>query len=272
MVQCNVGIAKNKLLAKMASEVAPKGGVLEITETNLDTILSTTPFRDVCGVGYRLEKKLTALGVQTPYQINLLDDTTLLDHFGPFWSQELRKIGKGEETHFLSHPPTTTHMQSVGRSFTVFRLCDNEEEIKHTIRNLLEEAAAKMRKMNLAGRSIGISLRGRDDRWSRYIKLGHYVRHTNEIFDLLYYQSYKKWKRPFPILKCSVYIGDLRPYEDIPLCWLPQWKKQDTIYTTMDAINHRFGLFTLKPASLLSKNIIKPEVTGFLGDKTYYGL
>lgn len=271
-VQCNVGISHNHLLAKLASEISPKGAVFMITDQNVDEVLSSASFGSVCGVGYRLEKKLAILGATTPYHINLLDDETLLTHFGPFWASELRKIGLGQETHFFTHEKKVQYMQSVGRSFTVFSLCDNEDDIQRTILNLLEEAAAKMRKMNLAGRSVGLSLRGRDKYWSKYIKLGSVVRHTNEIFDLLYYQSYRQWKRTFPIVKFSVYIGNLQPYNTVPLSLLPAWNKQEKVYEAMDSINARFGLFTLKPATLLGKNIIKPEVTGFLGDKTYYGL
>jgi len=207
-----------------------------------------------------------------PYQINLLDDATLLTHFGPFWASELRKIGLGQETHFFAHEHKVEHMQSVGRSFTVFSACDSEIEIQRTILNLLEEATAKMRRMDLAGTSIGVSLHGREQTWSRYIKLKSVVRHTNEIFDLLYYQSYRQWKRSFPIIKFSVYIGNLKPYDTVPLSLLPSWNKQEKIYDMIDRVNARFGGFTLKPATLLGKNIIRPEVTGFLGDKTYYGL
>jgi DNA polymerase IV len=271
-VQCNVGISHNHLLAKMASEIAPKGSVFEINETNVDHILSTVSFQDVCGVGYRLEKRLELLGVAHPYQINLLDDETLLEYFGPFWSKELRKIGKGEETHFFTRSPKVDHMQSVGRSFTVYKICDNEDEIKHTILNLTEEAALKLRKMNLSGRAVGISLHGRDTHWGRYLRLKYYVRHSDEIFNLLYHTLYEKWNRTFPIIKFGVYVGDLQPDTTISECWLPQWEKRQKIYTAIDNINNRFGLFTVKPATLLTNNIIKPEVTGFLGDKTYYGL
>lgn len=272
-VTCNVGISHNKLLAKMAGEIAPKGSILTIDANNVDSVLSNVSFHDVCGIGHRLEKRLHALGITTPYMINLLDDETLGSQFGPFWSKELRLIGLGQETHFFTHQRTTPHMQSVGRTITGYHLSDNEEEIKRVLFNLLEEATYKVRAMNLAGRKIGISLWGHDGFWSDHRTLSYWVRHTTEIFPLLYEGMYQKWHRPFPIIKFGVWIGDLKPMAEIPLCWLPNWQKREKIYTMMDMVNNRFGGFTLRSATLTNnRDIIRPEVTGFLGDKIYQKL
>lgn len=271
-VQCNVGISHNKLLAKLASEIAPKGSVFEINEKNLIETLARVHFKDVCGVGYALEKRLGVLGVTTPYQINLLDDATLTEHFGKFWSKELRKIGNGEETHFLTHAKVVDHMQSVGRTITGYKLCDDEVQIRRILLNLLEEATYKLRRMNLSGRGVGLSLHGRHESWGKHITLKYYVRHTNEIFDLIYGRLYKHWKRTFPVIKFGVYIYSLKPTRDIPLSLLPKFQKNERLYETIDEINNRFGLFTLKPCSLLGGTVIRPEVTGFLGDKTFHGL
>lgn len=270
-VTCNVGIASNKLLAKLAGEIAPKGEVLRITENNRDSILATAPFSAVCGIGYRLEKKLLALGVNNPYAINFIDDDTLLLHFGPFWMRELKKIARGQETHFFTHIPTVIHAQSVGRTITGHGLTHDERVIKRTLLNLVEEATYKLRQMDLAGRSIALSLWGKHQHFSRMMRLKYYVRHTNEIFALLFERLYQQWT-PFPVLKFGIWIGELKPLYEIPQCWLPAWNKNEKLYETIDAVNNRYGLFTLKPATLLGKGLIRPEVTGYLGDKKFHGL
>lgn len=270
-VQCNVGISHNRFLAKMAGEIGPKGGVFEINKDNLDNILGSVSFRDVCGVGYRLEKRLKSLGVTTPLQINLLDDDTLLTHFGPFWGVELRRIGLGQETHLFTKEASVNHMQSVGRTTTGFGLCDDEEQIKKTLLNLLEEVTYKVRQMDLAGRGLGIFLSGHNKSWGRQLRLKYYVRHTNEIFDLLYHKLYKSFKRDFPVIRFGMFVFDLKPTSEIPLSLLPCVQKNEKVYKTMDVINNRFGLFTLRPGTLIGK-VMRPEVTGYLGDKTFHGL
>ncbi len=271
-VQCNVGISHNKLLAKMAGEIAPKGSVYLITPDNLDEVLLKVTFKDVCGVGARLTRKLEYLNVFHPYQLNLLDDATLLASFGPHWASELRKIGRGEETHFFSHPRKTDFQQSVGRTITGYRLCDNEAQIKCTLLNLLEEATHKLRAMDLSGRKIGISLWGHSEYWGAHRTLRYWVRHTNEIFELLYDGMYKEWKRTFPVIKYGVWIGDCQPNAQLPQNLLPNWHRQEKLYSLIDQVNDRFGSFTLKPASFVGFDVIHPEVTGYLGDRIYLGL
>lgn len=277
-VQCNVGISYNRLLAKMAGEIAPKGSVLTIDHDNLDEILSTIEFADVCGVGWALSKKLGFLGVSHPYEINLLDDQTLRNSFGPYWSDELRKIGRGEETHFFHTrgggylAQTNEYQKSVGRTITGYKLCSDEDQIRRILLNLLEEATHKLRKMDLVGRKVGVSLWGHDQHWGDHMTLRYWVRHTDEIFDILYHTMYKKWQRDFPIIKFGVWIGECKPARDVPVCWLQSWHRREKVYGVIDQINDRFGNFTLMPASLLGGPIIRPEVTGYLGDKIYLGL
>jgi DNA polymerase-4 len=276
-VQCSVGISHNHLLAKMAGEIAPKGDVFEITSANLDTVLSQVSFADVCGVGYRLGARLEALGVTTPYMINLLDDQTLETYFGPFWSQELRKIGRGEETHFFTHEQTVSHMQSVGRTITGFKLTSDEAHICRVLLNLTEEVTYKLRRMALVGRTVSVFVSGSEESWGKTIRLKRYVCHTKEVFELIYHRLYRSWTREFPIIRFGVWVGELIPARDLPLSWLPETKKLEKVSTAIDAVNNRFGLFTLRPASLLSGSLtdtrlIRPEVTGYLGDRLYHGL
>lgn len=271
-VTCNVGIAHNKLLAKMAGEIAPKGSIFWIDETNLDSVLASVVFKDVCGVGWGLQRKLEILGVHHPLEINLLDDATLLTHFGPYWSKELRSIGKGEETLFFSRPRKVLYQQSVGRTITGYRLCSDETVILRTLRNLMEEAAAKLRAMDLVGRSVGISLSGHDASWGKHKRLQRVIRHSNDLWEVLYHHLYCQWHSRFPVIRYGVYIGDCMPLSDVPISLLQEWRQNEKVYRMVDAVNQRFGSFSLMPARLLGGAIIRPEVTGYLGDKIYLGL
>jgi nucleotidyltransferase/DNA polymerase involved in DNA repair len=164
--------------------------------------------KDVCGIGRGLSKKLHYLGVHHPIEINLLDDKTLHDTFGPHWAVELKKIARGEETHLFTHEKEVTYQQSVGRTITGWKLCDDEEQIQRVLLNLLEEATHKLRAMDLVGRKVGISLWGHDRHWGEYRTLQYWVRHTDEIWKLLYDGMYKKWRRDFPVIKFGVWIGE----------------------------------------------------------------
>lgn len=290
-VTCSVGVSYNRLLAKMAGEIAGQNGILQITEDNRDSFLAVVDFKDVCGIGYRLEKKLRRLGIEHPYALNLWSLEELLPIFGPYWSVELKLIGRGEESKVLRllDERTDADMKSVGRSITGWQPCDDENQIKQTLYNLTVEVVSKVRRMNMAGRMVGVYLWGEgrgggygyqsspeaqaiENTWGAHRTLPYYVRHTNEMFDLIYNQLYQSWPRSFRVMKFGVWLAGLRRLEHVPIPLSTQWSKRELVEQAIDTLTNRYGLFTVKPASLVNFQMIRPEVTGFLGDKKYYGL
>ncbi len=290
-VTCSVGISYNRLLAKMAGEIAGQDSILEITPENRDAFLAKVDFKDVCGVGYRLEKKLRRLGIEHPYTLNFWSEAELLPIFGPFWTTELKRMARGEESHILRSLDERgeADMKSVGRSITGWRPCDDEQQIKQTLYNLTVEVVSKVRAMKMAGRVVGVYLWGEgrgasygyqsspgaeaiENAWGAHRTLPYYVCHTSEMFDLIYHQLYQSWPRSFRVMKFGVWLAQLRRMESVPIPLSTQWSKKERVEQAIDSLTKRYGLFTVKPATLTDFAMIRPEVTGFLGDKKYYGL
>lgn len=268
-VTASIGISHNRLLAKLAGEYAPKGGFYKIEKENLDLALAMADFTQICGIGYRLAKKLKTLSIKNLLEIRDLDEDLLKKNFGLFWASELKNISLGDNSHLLTLLDTNSQMKGVGRTITGFKLCADEKQIKQIIRNLIEEASFKVREMKMAGRHLSIFLQGENRIWCHRKTLKHYVRHPDEIYDILYNRFYKNFKNRFPVIRFGIHIGLLKPLNRLTDCLLPSWKKREKIYQATDKINKKHGYLVLKPATLLKHKIIKPEVTGYLGDKLY---
>lgn len=269
-VTCNVGIAENRFMAKMSSETAPKGSITIVTEERKAVLLATTPFTGVCGIGSRLGARLERIGVTVPYQINFLPDDLLENLFGPYWSVELRKMGQGEEPDLLTRSGVALpHMKSVGRSITGYKLCKNETILKSTLYNLTSEVMYKVRDMQLAGRVVSVYLSDKEHRWGKHSTLQYYVRHTDEMFDIIWNKLYTQWPKDFSVIKLAVSLSHLKPWAEIQDCWFPEWWKREKVATAVDAITEKYGLFKVTSGLLLNTKIIRPEVTGFLGDKKF---
>lgn len=268
-VTASIGISYNRMLAKLAGEYAPKGGYFKINPNNLDKILAKSKFTDICGIGFALAEKLKNTGITNLLQIRKFDDSFLKKRFGTFWGPELKRIAYGHNSHLLTLLDTNQHMKGVGRTITGFKLCNNELKIRQTIRNLIEEATFKIRQMDMAGRHLSIFLQGENQTWYRHRTLKHYIRHPDEAFDILYNGFYKRWNRSFQIIRFGVRIDMLLPNKQLTQCWLKTWKKREKIWQAVDKINQKYDLFTLRSGTLLNSQIIRPEVTGFLGDKLY---
>ncbi len=269
-VSCNVGIGANRLIAKMTGETSPKGSVVWTKAEDEAVLLARTSFADVCGVGRNLERQLQKLGVRVPYQLNFISDGDLQQVVGPFWAQELRKIGQGLEPAMLARGDKSAELpKSVSRSITGWKACDDEAVIKATLYNLVLECIAKVRKMKLAGRFVAVSLWGEGQSWSKHLTLSHHTVHTKEMFELIYYNLYKVWRRDFRVIKFGVYLGMLTPMsQTMPELW-ESWQQTEKVETALTAINERYGLFTATSGILLKQARINPEVTGFFGDKHY---
>ncbi len=267
-VTCNVGIAENKLLAKMTSEVSAKGSVTEVTHINKDALLASTKFSDVCGVGYALSKKLAKFNIFTPYQIRFFSEEEITILVGSFWAKELFKIAYGKETHLLELTnKEQPHMKSVGRSITGYRLYSDETEIKNILHNLCLEIIHKVRKMGLSGRQVWIGLYGGGEYWQKHITLKNPINNSKELIDIVN-ELYSDWKDTFKVIKFAVRLSLLKLSIQDQL--LPAWKRNEQVQTALDKINEKFGMFTIHPASIPPrKDLIYPEVTGFLGDKIY---
>jgi DNA polymerase-4 len=268
-VTCNVGVAKNRFLAKLASEVSPKGSVVLVDATNQDEFLATAPFASVCGVGLRLEKRLAKFGITNLYQLNFVSDEDLYKEFGPFWSKELRHMSQGEEPAFLGRPENEA-MKSVSRSQSFLKPLSKESDIQSFIYNLTREVVYKCRKMHLVPRQFSLSVTNKDAYWSNFVTLSKPLTQTQAIFNLLYHNLYTKKPYFLPAQKIIVRLSLLSPKAQLPLFVADQ--KQECVEEALDTLSGRYGLYIVTSALLLGQNIVQPEVTGFFGDKKYYGV
>src|SRR5579872_565842 len=65
IITVSIGVSYNKMLAKMASGMDKPNGITKITLDNVDSVYEKAALTDVCGIGHRIEKRLTMLGVKT---------------------------------------------------------------------------------------------------------------------------------------------------------------------------------------------------------------
>ena len=116
----------------------------------------------------------------------------------------------------------------------------------------------KLREMNMVGRTFCLSL---DNFWARVT-----VRDPTDdpliVFNLLN-KEYEK-NPVINIRQAGVYITNLIFNYQFLI-----FNQRQKLLNAVDKINQKYGLFTVYPAQLLGGELIRPEVTGYLGDKYY---
>lgn len=265
-VGCSIGIADNKLLAKMASGLAPRRGILEVTAANRQELLARAPFTEVCGIGYRLTQRLAVLNIHSLPEIAATPDSVLLANFGPFWGRRLQQIARGEDESQLITTAQLHPAKSVSRTYTLYQNTTNPAKIKALLRNLVEEACFKLRQMDLVGRQFGLSVRGDFKSQAGHITTKTYLDNGRQIFAQLD-NIYNNWRWSNPVRFAGVWISLLQSKFTLTQSLFNQ--RQDSLWPLVDKINQKYGTYTIFPGTLINQSIVRPEINGYLGDKHF---
>ncbi|MBI5356508.1 DNA polymerase IV [Candidatus Collierbacteria bacterium] len=262
----SIGIAKNKLLAKLASDLEKPNGLVEITGENLDDCLGRAEFEQICGIGRRLEQRLRDMGITQLLQIRSVPERLLAAGFGPYWSKQLRNMSWGEDSSPIVPSYELPLPKTVSRTHTLFKDVFETVKILAVIRNLVEEAAEKLRLAKMSGRQFGLMVRSGENSEVRFITRKYFSNDSLNIFQELKRLFLSlKWRGGVRFL--GVWIGLLAEENSLSQSLLPEVNRRIAVLSVQDKINLRFGHYTLFPASLLQASIIHPEVNGYLGDE-----
>jgi len=271
-ITCSIGISYNRLLAKLASALKKPDGIFEVTPENRDAVLFSRRLSDICGLGFRLERQLLAKGITNFQTLRAIPLEYLQAAFGPFWAIELKKLSYGEDDSLLvriGDPPAGgLKAKSVSRTFTLYADTKDQKVIRATLRNLCEEAAFKAREMGMAGREVGIAVRGDNLGEGKHKTLKYFIDSGKDVFEVAW-KLFEAMEWPSSIRFLGVWLSLLQPKSELTLNLFPEEKRKEALVTAMDRINRRFGELTVYPAVLLQGSMIKSEVNGFLGDKAY---
>ena len=163
-LSCSIGLAPNKLLAKIASELDKPDGLTVITAADIATRIWPLPVRRINGVGPKAAAKLAALGIATVGELAAADPARLVQHFGASYGAWLHAAAHGRDER-----PVVTHSEpkSVSRETTFERDLHarrDREALAAIFTALCERVAADLRRKRYAGRTIGVKLRFEDFR------------------------------------------------------------------------------------------------------------
>jgi len=156
---CSLGVAPNKLLAKIGSELNKPNGITIIHAADLATHIWPLPCRRINGVGPKAAARLEQLGVQTIGELAQCERAWLAAHFGRHHGAWLHEAAWGRDARDV-----VTHSEPVSMSCeTTFErdlhAVRDRPELSALFTKLCERVAADLRRHGYAGRTIGIKLR-----------------------------------------------------------------------------------------------------------------
>ncbi len=236
----NIGVAHNKLLAKMASDFQKPNRVHTLYEKEIPRKMWILPISELFMVGKRTLPKLYNMNIRTIGDLAKSDKNILIKKFGKF-GKVMWEYANGiddSEVNYLKQKP-----KGVGNSTTVSQDITNIEKIEEVLLALTEHTTYRLRKYNMVGSVVSVQLRTSDFKnYSHQRKLNFATNSTKEIFKVakdLVRQLYKNE----PIRLIGIRIDNLCDEEEkqISLFEDINIKKQEKLDKVVDNIKDKFG-------------------------------
>jgi DNA polymerase-4 len=237
---CSVGVAPNKLLAKLASEIKKPRGVTVIPTESVGPLLARTPVEALCGIGKKTTPALAGLGIRTCADLGNADEGRLHARFG-IWGNALRRMGRGEDDSPVARLDEETAAKSVGHSVTFPADTSDPERLRAYLLWLSEKVGARLRRHGGRGREVVVTLRSSDFATrSIHRTLPHTVQNDMEIYAVAraLLKEFMPLKKPVrlagvAVARLSGTTGQLELFEDAG--------KPDRLSETLDRLNAKFG-------------------------------
>ena len=156
---CSIGVAPNKLIAKMASEFNKPKGISIVYEADLQSLIWPLACRKINGVGPKADEKLKGFGIQTIGDLAARDLPWLIENFGKSYGAWLHEAAWGRDDRPLeteSEPVSMSRETTFERDLHAVR---DRAELSAIFTRLCQQVAADLQRKGYEGKTIGIKLR-----------------------------------------------------------------------------------------------------------------
>lgn len=158
---CSVGIAPNKLIAKLASDMRKPDGLVIVTEGEVAALLEELPIEDICGIGKKMGKKLRTLGIETMGQLGRYPAKILKEKFGII-GERLHYMGLGIDESPVVPLGDEDPAKSIGHSMTFPADVEEREEMNRYLLLLSGKVGRRARRHGCSGRTVSLYVRFSD--------------------------------------------------------------------------------------------------------------
>lgn len=257
-VTVNIGLAPNRFLAKVAAGMDKPDGLTVIRGEDILNVCGQLDLIDLPGINYRYQARLNLEGIYTPLDfieapMHRLKGAVFKSIVGYYWYLRLR----GHEIDAQKFP-----IRSFGNDFAIREWTYDREQISRYIMKLSEKTGRRLRKhgLNAFGAYLGLSF---DDgsRWGKSRRSDAPIYSTQEIY-LHMMKLFRQVSFPSKCSHVNLAVFNVAPATPLQL-GLFDGTRLDTksLASASDAINDRYGEFTVVPAMMANmQNVIIKRV------------
>jgi len=235
----SIGIAPNKMVAKIASDFSKPDGLLEIRPDQLLDFLWPLPIARLWGVGKQTQRSLNAMKIETIGDLAKHSEAALQESLG-MHGQHLYNLSHGIDDRGVA---VDDEIKSVSHEHTFDKDIDDIDKIDSVLSLLSEKVSRRLRKYGLKGKTVTVKIRlssfqtvTRAYTFSERVNFFDEIyKKSKELFDAYY-------KYPMKIRLLGVRISGFSDlYIQESLFVNPASEKKEKIHKAVDLIKDKFG-------------------------------
>jgi DNA polymerase-4 len=243
LLPCSIGVAPNKFLAKMASNMKKPFGITVLRKRELSEKLWPLPVNDMHGVGDKTAEKLKTIGIKTIYDLAQGDRVQLKQLLGVN-GERLKQRANGVDNRAVD-PDSIYDFKSIGNSTTLSKNTTNEAELTDVLRKLAHSVAVRMKRKDVLATKIFITIKYANlITITRSKKLENSIGNVEDIFSVAKQLFFTHWNEE-PIRLLGITGQDLVEKGDVmkqlDLFSFEEDAKDEPILSVIDKINQKYG-------------------------------
>jgi DNA polymerase-4 len=291
-LRCSIGMAPNRYLAKIASDMQKPDGLIGLLPSQLPRAIAHLELRDLPGVGARTEVRLNAKGITTMEQLLALDRDGMHKLMNSVWGDRMYHWLRGAATGDDGAPVPGDVQKSLGHSHVLapeHRSIEGSWAVAH---KLLHKAAMRLRMERFYTGSLAVTIRYQltREQADRMKSKKHYsgIKHSGwgmearfrdcqdtltllEILRSLWVQRPQgaEFQKPFFV---GITLRDLIPESEHQAELFADPNNRAGLSATMDKLNLKYGHTTLHFAGMLPARESAPTRIAFTQIPVQYGV
>jgi len=250
---CSIGVAPNKLLAKMASDMHKPNGLTVLRLRDVPAVLWNKPCDTLFGVGRKSAEKLRKLNIMTIGELAAAEESLLVRNFGVYGSW-MKSAAHGHDDSPVKEGRERN--KSVGHMTTLAADVIKREDAHRVLLNLADQTGRRLRRQKLMAKTVQVTIRRPD---MSTIQRSATLEVPSETADLFYKEACKlfdaNWREGEPVRLLGITLAQLSPREEtavqLDLFSYEEQPKKEALTRVMDALRDKFGEAAVLTAGML---------------------